>query len=203
MPDKIQTLASHVESRFEGILTSSVVSLNELTIEVASSDIHAVCLALRDEAEFTFDTMIDICGVDYLEYGEGSWTGARFAVVYHLLSVKHNHRIRIRTFLDDDAPRTQSVRDIWIVSDWFEREAFDLFGILFEGHPDLRRILTDYGFIGHPFRKDFPLSGNVEMRYDPEKQRVIYEPVELEERILVPRVIRDDNRYIAKQGDKD
>jgi NADH-quinone oxidoreductase subunit C len=203
MPDKIQTLATHVQTRFEGTLTSSVVSLNELTIEVSSSDIHDVCLALRDDKEFAFDTMIDICGVDYLEYGEGSWTGARFAVVYHLLSVKNNHRIRIRTFLDDDAPRTRSVRDIWIVSDWFEREAFDMFGILFEGHPDLRRILTDYGFIGHPFRKDFPLSGNVEMRYDPEKQRVIYEPVELEERILVPRVIRDDNRYVAKQDGKD
>ena len=203
MPDKIQTLATHVQTRFEGTLTSSVVSLNELTIEVASSDIHDVCLALRDETEFAFDTMIDICGVDYLEYGEGTWDGARFAVVYHLLSVKNNHRIRIRIFLDDDAPRTRSVRDIWIVSDWFEREAFDMFGILFEGHPDLRRILTDYGFIGHPFRKDFPLSGNVEMRYDPEKQRVIYEPVELEERILVPRVIRDDNRYIAKQGGED
>jgi len=203
MPDKIQTLATHVQTRFEGTLISSVVSLNELTIEVSSDDIHDVCLALRDEAEFAFDTMIDICGVDYLEYGNGTWDGARFAVVYHLLSVKNNHRIRIRTFLDDDAPRTRSVRDIWIVSDWFEREAFDMFGILFEGHPDLRRILTDYGFIGHPFRKDFPLSGNVEMRYDPEKQRVIYEPVELEERILVPRVIRDDNRYVAKQGGED
>jgi len=203
MPDKIQTLATHVQTRFEGTLTSSVVSLNELTIEVSNSDIHDVCLALRDDEEFGFDTMIDICGVDYLEYGEGSWDGDRFAVVYHLLSVKNNQRIRVRTFLDDDAPRTRSVRDIWVVADWFERETFDMFGILFEGHPDLRRILTDYGFIGHPFRKDFPLSGNVEMRYDPEKQRVIYEPVELEERILVPRVIRDDNRYVAKQDGKD
>ncbi len=203
MPDKIQTLAAHAQSRFEGILTDSVVSLNELTIEVPNGNIHEVCQALRDDAEFAFDMLIDICGVDYLEYGEEQWTGARFAVVYHLLSLKHNHRIRVRTFLDDDAPRTRSIRDIWIVADWFEREAFDLFGFLFEGHPDLRRILTDYGFIGHPFRKDFPLSGNVEMRYDPEKQRVIYEPVELEERILVPRVIRDDNRYIAEQGGED
>ena len=203
MPDKIQTLATHVQTRFEGVLSSSVVSLNELTIELPNENAHEVCQALRDEAEFAFDTMIDICGVDYLEYGEGSWSGARFAVVYHLLSVKNNHRIRLRTFLDDDAPRTRSVRDLWIVADWFEREAFDMYGILFEGHPDLRRILTDYGFIGHPFRKDFPLSGNVEMRYDPEKRRVIYEPVELEERILVPRVIRDDNRYIAEQGGKD
>ncbi len=203
MPDKIQTLATHVQTRFEGVLSSSVVSLNELTIELPNENAHEVCQALRDEAEFSFDTMIDICGVDYLEYGEGSWSGARFAVVYHLLSVKNNHRIRLRTFLNDDAPRTRSVRDLWIVADWFEREAFDMYGILFEGHPDLRRILTDYGFIGHPFRKDFPLSGNVEMRYDPEKRRVIYEPVELEERILVPRVIRDDNRYIAEQGGKD
>jgi len=203
MPDKIQTLATHVQTRFEGILTNSVVSLNELTIEVPNGNLHEVCQTLHDDAELGFDMLIDICGVDYLEYGEGSWTGARFAVVYHLLSVKNNHRIRVRTFLDDDAPRTCSVRDIWIVADWFEREAFDLYGILFEGHPDLRRILTDYGFIGHPFRKDFPLSGNVEMRYDPEKQRVIYEPVELEERILVPRVIRDDNRYIAEQGGED
>ncbi len=203
MPDKIQTLAAHVQSRFEGILTRSVVSLNELTIEVPNSNLHDVCLALRDDAEFAFEMLIDICGVDYLEYAEGEWDGARFAVVYHLLSLKHNQRIRVRAFLDDDAPRTRSVRDIWVVADWFEREAFDLFGFLFEGHPDLRRILTDYGFIGHPFRKDFPLSGNVEMRYDPEKQRVIYEPVELEARILVPRIIRDDNRYVAEQGDKD
>lgn len=203
MPDKIQTLAAHVQSRFEGILTKSVVSLNELTIEVPNSNLHDVCLALRDDAEFAFEMLIDICGVDYLEYAEGEWDGARFAVVYHLLSLKHNQRIRVRAFLDDDAPRTRSVRDIWVVADWFEREAFDLFGFLFEGHPDLRRILTDYGFIGHPFRKDFPLSGNVEMRYDPEKQRVIYEPVELEARILVPRIIRDDNRYVAEQGDKD
>jgi len=203
MPDKIQTLAAHVQTRFEGILTRSVVSLNELTIEVPNSNLHDVCLALRDDAEFAFAMLIDICGVDYLEYAEGEWDGARFAVVYHLLSLKHNQRIRVRAFLDDDAPRTRSVRDIWVVADWFEREAFDLFGFLFEGHPDLRRILTDYGFIGHPFRKDFPLSGNVEMRYDPEKQRVIYEPVELEARVLVPRIIRDDNRYVAEQGDKD
>ncbi len=203
MPDKIQTLATHAQTRFEGILTDSVVSHNELTIEVPNGNLHEVCQALRDDAEFAFDMLIDICGIDYLEYGEGEWTGARFAVVYHLLSLKHNQRIRVRAFLDDDAPRTRSVRDIWIVADWFEREAFDLFGFLFEGHPDLRRILTDYGFVGHPFRKDFPLSGNVEMRYDPEKQRVIYEPVELEERILVPRVIRDDNRYIAEPGGED
>ncbi len=203
MPDKIQTLATHVQTRFEGILTSTVVSLNELTIELASTDLHQVCQTLRDDAEFSFDMLIDICGVDYLEYGEGSWEGARFAVVYHLLSIRNNHRIRVRTFLDDDAPRISSVRDIWIAADWFEREAFDLYGILFEGHPDLRRILTDYGFIGHPFRKDFPLSGNVEMRYDPEKKRVIYEPIELEARTLVPRVIRDDNRYIVEQGGKD
>lgn len=203
MAEKIQTLATHAQTRFENLLASSVVSLNELTIEVAEESLHEVCLALRDEPEFAFDTLIDICGIDYLEYGEGSHAKGRFAVVYHLLSVKNNHRIRIRAFLDDDAPRTRSVRDIWIVADWFEREAFDLYGILFDGHPDLRRILTDYGFVGHPFRKDFPLSGNVEMRYDPEKQRVIYEPVEIEERILVPRVFRHDHRYVAEQGGED
>lgn len=212
MPDKIQTLAAHVQTRFEESLTGCEVKLNELTIELPSDKLHEVSLVLRDEAAFAFDTMIDICGVDYLEYGQDStngqephsgWSGARFAVVYHLLSVKQNHRIRLRTFLDDDAPRICSVRDIWIVADWFEREAFDLYGILFDGHPDLRRILTDYGFIGHPFRKDFPLSGNVEMRYDPEKQRVIYEPVEIEERILIPRIIRHDHRYVAEQGGKD
>ncbi|MCW8839555.1 MAG: NADH-quinone oxidoreductase subunit C, partial [Gammaproteobacteria bacterium] len=153
------------------------------------------CTALRDEASFHFEQLIDLCGVDYLDYGNGVWSGPRFAVVYHLLSVKNNHRIRLRTFVGDEMPRVDSVLGIWNSADWYEREAFDLFGIVFEGHPDLRRILTDYGFIGHPFRKDFPLSGNVEMRYDPEQGRVIYQPVSIEPRMLVPRVIRDDNRY--------
>ncbi|MEJ2406907.1 MAG: NADH-quinone oxidoreductase subunit C, partial [Candidatus Thiodiazotropha sp.] len=148
-----------------------------------------------DDDEFHFEQLIDLCGVDYLDYGNGRWTGPRFAVVYHLLSVKNNHRIRLRTFVGDDMPRVDSVNDIWNSANWYEREAFDLFGIAFDGHPDLRRILTDYGFIGHPFRKDFPLSGNVEMRYDPEQQRVIYQPISIEPRTLVPRVIRDDNRY--------
>ena len=161
---------------------------------------------------------MDICGVDYSEYGQSSrgvigliaedviefpdypeqpWTGPRFAVVYHLLSLTHNERLRLRVFTDDETPIVDSVIDIWAAANWFEREAFDLFGILFEGHPDLRRLLTDYGFVGHPFRKDFPLIGNVEMRYDPEKKRVIYQPVTIVNRVLVPRVIRRDHRYVV------
>ncbi|MFA5531111.1 MAG: NADH-quinone oxidoreductase subunit C, partial [Thiohalomonadaceae bacterium] len=162
----------------------------------------AVCQALRDEDAFQFEQLIDLCGVDYLEYGEGTWQGPRFGVVYHLLSVSHNQRLRIRTFAEGEMPVVDSVVSIWNGANWFEREAFDLYGIVFEGHPDLRRILTDYGFIGHPFRKDFPLSGHVEMRYDPEKQRVIYEPVTIEPRTLVPRVIRRDHRYEVSEGDQ-
>ena len=134
--------------------------------------------------------------MDYLQYGQGADRGERFAVVYHLLSVANNQRIRLKTFLDDDAPRVDSVIDIWSSANWYEREAYDLFGILFVGHPDLRRLLTDYGFVGHPFRKDFPLIGNVEMRYDPEKERVIYEPVSITPRVTVPRVIPHDHRYV-------
>ena len=138
--------------------------------------------------------MIDLCGVDFQDYGEGIWAGRRFAAVYHLLSVTHNQRLRLKVFAaDDEFPILPSVIGIWPAANWYEREAFDLFGILFEGHPDLRRILTDYGFIGHPFRKDFPLSGTVEMRYDPEQKRVVYQPVSIEERELVPRVIREEN----------
>jgi len=170
--------------------------MSELTVEVPRGHLHEVCLVLRDDPDFNFKTLIDICGVDYLEYGEGSYTGQRFAAVYHLLSIANNQRIRVRTFLDNDAPRVDSVIDIWASANWYEREAYDLFGILFVGHPDLRRLLTDYGFVGHPFRKDFPLSGNVEMRYDPEKQRVVYEPVSIEPRITVPRIIRHDHRYV-------
>ena len=166
-----------------------------------------VCKALRDEPEFSFEQLIDLCGVDYLEYGETAWQGSRFAVVYHLLSLKNNQRLRLKVFLDSnvnggESPRVASVIDIWNSASWYEREAFDLFGILFDGHPDLRRLLTDYGFIGHPFRKDFPLIGNVEMRYDPHKKRVVYEPVSIEPRILVPRVIRHDNRYEEGLSDK-
>jgi NADH-quinone oxidoreductase subunit C len=187
----------------------------------------AVCQALRDEADWSFEQLIDLCGVDYSAYGQDEWSTdtatsrgfsrgretpshaaagfsqqagsteqKRFAVVYHLLSVQHNRRLRLRTWCEPgEPPMVDSVIEIWKAADWFEREAFDLFGILFSGHPDLRRLLTDYGFIGHPFRKDFPLSGNVEVRYDPAKGRVVYEPVSIEPRTLVPRVIRSDHRY--------
>ena len=155
-----------------------------------------VCFLLRDDPRLQFEQLMDLCGVDYEGYRDGSWQGARFAVVVHLLSVAHNRRLRLRAFCADDAdPMIDSLVGVWASANWFEREAFDLFGILFAGHPDLRRILTDYGFIGHPFRKDFPLIGHVEVRYDPAKQRVVYEPVSIEPRTLVPRVIRDDHRY--------
>ena len=196
MPDNNQTLSSHVEEHFAGMLQACVVVNDEVTIEVAATDIMMVCRTLREESVFGFDQLIDLCGVDYLEYAEGNWAKPRFAVVYHLLSLCNNQRLRVRAFVDEQDPVIASVVDVWNCADWFEREAFDLFGILFDGHPDLRRLLTDYGFIGHPFRKDFPLVGNVEMRYDPEKRRVVYEPVTLEERIIVPKVIRNDHRYI-------
>lgn len=197
MDDSIQTLAAGVQERFAGIAERCTAALGEVTVQVPRASIADVCLALRDEPDFRFEILIDLCGVDYQTYGEGTWTGPRFAVVYHLLSLTHNRRIRLRAFLDDQYPRISTVVPIWECANWFEREAFDLFGILFDGHPDLRRLLTDYGFIGHPFRKDFPLWGNVQMRYDPEKQRVIYEPVTIEPRITVPRVIRQDSRYLV------
>jgi NADH-quinone oxidoreductase subunit C len=195
-------LAGHVEERFRGLLSSITLERGELTIEIPRNQLLTVCRALRDEDAFRFDQLIDLCGVDYLEYGEGRWQGPRFAVVYHLLSVAHNQRIRVRTFAEGEVPVVDSVVEVWNSANWYEREAFDLFGVVFEGHPDLRRILTDYGFIGHPFRKDFPLSGHVEMRYDPEKQRVVYEPVTVEPRTLVPRVIRRDHRYEVSEGDE-
>ncbi len=195
MSDYYQQLALRLKERFSTQITATNVELSELTVELPREQLLSVCRALRDENAFAFEQLIDLCGVDYLEYGNGIWTGPRFAVVYHLLSVKNNHRIRLRTFVDGEVPLTPSVIDIWNSANWFEREAFDLFGIVFEGHPDLRRILTDYGFIGHPFRKDFPLSGNVEMRYDPEQKRVIYQSVTIEPRMLIPRVIRQDHRY--------
>ncbi len=197
MPDTIQTLAAKAQERFAPAIERSIVAAGELTIEVNRDRVHDVCLALRDEPGFAFEIMIDLCGVDYLNYGDAPRTDPRFAVVYHLLSVTNNQRIRVRSFLDDESPRVPTVVDIWASANWYEREAFDLFGILFDDHPDLRRLLTDYGFVGHPFRKDFPLSGNVEMRYDPERRRVIYEPVSIEPRITVPRVIRYDHRYLV------
>jgi NADH-quinone oxidoreductase subunit C len=196
MTEALQTLAAHAKEKFGDAIRSGVEAHGELTLEVARADLHRVCLGLRDDRLFAFEQITDVCGVDYLDYGkesaQGCMPGPRFAVVYHLLSVSRNQRVRVRVFLQDEFPLVDSVVDIWASANWFEREAFDLFGIVFEGHPDLRRILTDYGFIGHPFRKDFPLIGQVEMRYDPDKRRVVYQPVSIDARVLVPRVIREE-----------
>ncbi len=217
MANSLQALQSELQELFADIPFKAEMAYNELTIVVSPAHILDVCQTLHNR--FAFTQLMDLCGVDYSQYGQTDWktkmatnTGfsravskgifkeveekPRFAVVYHLLSIKNNQRLRVRTFAQGEPPRIDSVIDIWSSANWYEREAFDLFGILFDGHPDLRRILTDYGFIGHPFRKDFPLSGNVEMRYDPEKKRVIYQPVSVEPRTLVPRVIRHDNRYV-------
>ena len=170
------------------------VERDELTLVVAASDYLAAMQTLRDAPEARFEQLIDLCGMDYQTYGDGRWEGPRFAAVVHLLSVSLNQRVRVRVFCpDDDFPVIDSVTSLWASANWYEREAFDLYGIVFEGHNDLRRILTDYGFIGHPFRKDFPLSGHVEMRYDAERARVVYEPVTIEPREVTPRVIREDN----------
>jgi len=168
--------------------------LGELTLEVKAADFRKSCEKLRDHAELGFEQLIDLCGVDYASYGDRPRQGARFAVVVHLLSVQKNWRLRLRTFCpDDEFPVVSSLVEVWPAANWFEREAFDLYGIMFEGHPDLRRILTDYGFVGHPFRKDFPLSGYVEMRYDPEQKRVIYQPVTIDPREVTPRIVREKN----------
>ena len=229
----VQELSKALAGSFSSKLQSNVIVQNdvygEVTIEVLPADLVSVCEALRDDEALKFEQLIDVCGVDYSEYGSVEWatdetsstgfsrgvepaTGARlrfgddieatdsgrprFAAVYHLMSVTHNHRLRIRVYCENDAvPVVPSVIDLWPSANWFEREAFDLYGILFDGHPDLRRILTDYGFVGHPFRKDFPLIGHVEMKYDEEQKRVVYQPVTIEPRVLVPRVIRDDGRF--------
>ncbi|MBI2961406.1 MAG: NADH-quinone oxidoreductase subunit C [Betaproteobacteria bacterium] len=168
-------------------------ALGEVTIVVRPADYLQVANTLRDAPELKFEELIDLCGVDYSAFGDGKWTGPRFAVVVHLLSLAHNWRLRLRVLAADDAfPMVDSVTSVWPSANWYEREAFDLFGIVFAGHADLRRILTDYGFIGHPFRKDFPLSGNVEMRYDPEQKRVVYQPVTIEPREVTPRIIREE-----------
>jgi NADH-quinone oxidoreductase subunit C len=168
--------------------------LNEVTVTVAAADYLKAAQILRDAPGCQFEQLIDLCGLDYADYGNGSWDGLRYAVVVHLMSVSLNQRVRLRVFApDDDLPVVDSVNDLWNAANWFEREAFDLFGIIFEGHADLRRILTDYGFIGHPFRKDFPVSGHVEMRYDSERKRVVYQPVTIEPREITPRTIREDN----------
>jgi len=203
MSDSIQNLAARLAERFGADITECTIAHGEVTAAVAREKLLEVCKALRDEQQFAFEQLIDLCGVDYAQYGmdQEPRQGPRFAVVYHLLSVSRNQRLRLKVFLEDEAPRLVSVVNIWNCANWYERETFDLFGILFDGHPDLRRILTDYGFIGHPFRKDFPLIGNVEMRYDPDKRRVVYEPVGIEPRILVPRVIRHDSRYEGEVPD--
>jgi NADH-quinone oxidoreductase subunit C len=170
------------------------ISLGEVTVQVAASDYHAAALALRDSSGCQFEQLIDLCGVDYSEYKDGAYDGARYCVVTHLLSVSLNQRLRLKVFAEDDSmPLVDSINDIWNSANWFEREAFDLFGIVFDGHDDLRRILTDYGFIGHPFRKDFPTTGHVEMRFDAERARVVYQPVTIETREITPRIIREDN----------
>jgi NADH-quinone oxidoreductase subunit C len=225
MSNAADKLAAHIQDRFSDLLAVDV-AFEEVTIEVAAKDIVQTCTALRDEPEFAFTLLCDVCAVDYLTYGKAEWetssaTGSgfsrgvegrevtpsaggdarRFAVVYHLLSVQNNFRLRVKVYLHEDEPIVDSVVGVWTGANWFEREAFDLYGIMFSGHPDLRRILTDYGFIGHPFRKDFPLIGNVEMRYDAEKRRVIYEPVSIEPRTLVPKVIRDDQQRAPQGGE--
>jgi NADH-quinone oxidoreductase subunit C len=189
----IETLAAALKDALGDKLVSIKDELGEVTAVVRAPDLLGVATALRDTPTLRFSQLIDLCGVDYSAYG-GVWDGARFAVVYHLLSLTHNWRLRLRTFAsDDEFPVVDSVLGVWPAANWFEREAFDLYGIVFTGHPDLRRILTDYGFIGHPFRKDFPVSGNVEMRYDPDQQRVIYQPVTIEPREITPRIIREEN----------
>ena len=196
LSDKVMAKLASVTSDAEKITAN--VAFGELTLEVDKELLIQVCQLLRDEPELAFDSLIDVCGVDYSTYEGSKSCQSRYASVYHLISVKNNHRIRLRCWLDDDFPMLDSVVGIWSGANWFEREAFDLLGIIYSGHPDLRRILTDYGFIGHPLRKDFPLVGQVEMRYDANKERVIYEPVTIEERVVIPRIIRDDNRYAGR-----
>jgi NADH-quinone oxidoreductase subunit C len=237
MAKSLEQLRGELESRFAGRFSALIQKHDELTLELQPEELLYVCEALCSEPDLAFEQLVDLCGVDYSDYGKSEWLaddavckggfsrgvqeatagrlkfgddlplGAperpRFAVVYHLLSYRHNVRLRLRVYCADaEMPVLPSVCDIWSAANWFEREAFDLFGILFDGHPDLRRILTDYGFVGYPFRKDFPLIGHVEMRYDEAKGRVVYEPVSIEPRVLVPRVIRNDHRYILSKQKK-
>ena len=193
MSIKLDRLCQNLQDALGERIVSLSNALDELTLIVNAADYLEVARTLRDHPELRFDQLMDLCGVDYSTYGDGSWQGRRFAVVSHLLSVEKNWRLRLRVFApDDDSPVVDSLTEIWNGANWFEREAFDLFGILFSGHDDLRRILTDYGFIGHPFRKDFPISGHVEMIYDPEQKRVIYQPVSIEPREVTPRIIREE-----------
>lgn len=237
MPNPKQQLADALRTAFGEKIDSVKLEFNEVTIEVAAEHLLDVATELRDAEPFQFQQLLDLCGVDYSQFGQEEWQtedasragfsrgaaprassgslqfgdeleslasqGRRFAAVYHLISYVHNQRVRMRVFAaDDDFPVVTTVTGIWAAADWYEREAFDLFGILFSGHPDLRRILTDYGFVGHPFRKDFPMIGHVEMRYDPERERVVYEPVSIEPRVLVPRVKRHDHRYLEDEPEE-
>ena len=221
---KLEDLAQHLTTELANSLQSITTAFGEVTVECELHGLKSVLSQLRDHSLFAFDELIDLCAVDYLLYGEYdweteaatengfsrgvefeeskaySWDKPRFAVVYHLLSTTRNHRLRVKTYVEASNLTVPSVHELWKGANWFEREAYDLFGVLFEGHPDLRRILTDYGFIGHPFRKDFPLSGHVEMRYDAHLKQVIYEPVDIVPRILEPKVIRKDNRYLDVQA---
>jgi NADH-quinone oxidoreductase subunit C len=217
----VQTLKEQTLKNFASWIQRAEIYRDELTLEVDRHYLRDICFMLRDKPKYNFQMLVDVCGIDYLHYGYSEWqtesttaTGfsrgvnpfnikvkedlvkpARFAVVYHLLSLDNNQRIRLRAYVDEEQPIIDSVTEIWPSANWFEREAFDLYGIMFKGHPDLRRILTDYGFIGHPFRKDFPLIGNLEIRYDATQKRVIYEPVSIEPRILEPKVIRKNNNW--------
>ena len=193
MTTRLETLTQNIQSVLADQVTKLTVALNELTIECDAKDMLKVVKKLRDHKTLKFEQLIDLCGVDYHGYADGAWEGLRFATVYHFLSVTMNHRIRLKVFAaDNDFPVLPTLVDLYPAANWFERESFDLYGMMYDGHPDLRRILTDYGFVGHPFRKDFPMIGNVEMRYDPEQQRVFYQPVSIELRNNVPRVIRDE-----------
>lgn len=225
----VQALSEKINKQFFALIDDCTVRFNEVCIHVSPTHLKELCLALRDEPGFAFNMLIDVCGIDYQRYGlsewetettttqgysravearrekqNPAWDKPRFAVAYHLLSLVHNWRVRLITFLQNEPPVVDSVVDIWPSANWFEREAFDLFGILFNGHPDLRRILTDYGFVGHPFRKDFPLIGEVEMRYDATLKRCVYEPVSIQPRVLTPRVIRRQTRestLVEKEGE--
>ncbi|MEY3909721.1 MAG: NADH-quinone oxidoreductase subunit [Pseudomonadota bacterium] len=189
----VEILLKEIKSTFGKEVSHTFIEHNELTIEVKIDDLLPTLKTLKQHKAFQFKQLIDLCGVDYKDYGEGAWTKPRFALVYHFLSIEHNHRIRVRTFSkEENFPLFPSVIDLWPAANWYEREAFDLFGFMFTDHPDLRRILTDYGFIGYPFRKDFPMIGKVEMRYDDMQKRVVYQPVSIEERNNVPRIIREE-----------
>src|SRR3954463_15304289 len=195
----IAALAENLKKTFGDKVAGMKQECGELTMIVNACDVLSIAAELRDQPGLQFEQLMDLCGVDYLEYANGRHGGLRYAVVYHLLSVSLNHRLRLKAFASDsDFPVVDSVVGIWPSANWFEREAFDLFGIMFPGHPDLRRILTDYGFVGHPFRKDFPVTGHVEMRYDPEQRRVIYQPVTIEPREITPRVIREETYAVDR-----